>query len=81
MTKILSKLFRALVHEVIPVIDILTQHLDKFSDNLVLHPSVHAAAARGRIVLNKYYSRTDRSMVYRIAMGMYLILDWQLFAC
>ena len=77
----MSKSSRALVHEVIPVIDILTQHLDKFSDNLVLHPSVRAAAARGRIVLNKYYSRTDESMVYRIAMGTYLILDWQLFAC
>ena len=69
----MSKSSRALVHEVIPVIDILTQHLDKFSDDLVLHPSVRAAAARGRIVLNKYYSLTNSSAasIYHIQMGRF----------
>ena len=65
----MSSSTRALVHEVIPYIDVLTSHLDDFADNLSLHPTVRAAAQRGREVLNKYYSRTDESIVYRIAMS------------
>ncbi|RDX39814.1 hypothetical protein OH76DRAFT_1367189, partial [Lentinus brumalis] len=64
----MSKNTRALVHEVIPNMDVLTAHLDDFDSDITLHPSVRAAAQRGRIILNKYYSRTDESIVYRIAM-------------
>ena len=34
---------QALIHEVIPWIDTLTKHLDNFSDNLGLHPTIHMA--------------------------------------
>lgn len=33
-----------------------------------LHVTVRAAAARGIKVLNKYYSKTDESIMYRLAM-------------
>ena len=60
----------ALVHEVIPYMDILTEHLARFKDDRVLHPVVRAASERGIEVINRYYSKTDQSVVYRIAMGM-----------
>ena len=62
-----------LLHETIPVIDILTTHLtntviDKEKKG-ILRP-IRVAAARGLAVLNKYYSATDESIMYRIAMSM-----------
>lgn len=49
--------------------DILTRVLDEFKDNTALKPIVRAAAARGLQIMNKYYSRTDDSEIYRIAMS------------
>ena len=57
------------MHEVIPYMDILTEHLARFKDDRVLHPVVHAASERGIEVINRYYSKTDQSVVYRIAMS------------
>ena len=59
---------RPLVHQVIPYIDILTNHLDEVLSQDDLHPTIRAAAKRGMVVINRYYSRTDESIVYRIAM-------------
>ena len=59
---------RPLVHAVIPLIDNLTASLEKAMENEDLHISVRAGAAAGVQVLNKYYSRTDESIVYRLAM-------------
>jgi hypothetical protein len=44
----------------------------KYSDNATLPPAVRMAATRGRAMLNKYYGLTDDSMVYRIAMCMFI---------
>ncbi|KAH9851008.1 ribonuclease H-like domain-containing protein [Lenzites betulinus] len=74
-TKQISTSTRALVHEVIPYIDVLTEHLDNFANDEELEPSVRAAAKRGRTIMNKYYERTDETIVYRIAMSAY-ILCW-----
>lgn len=60
----------ALVHKVIPYMDILTEHLARFKEDRVLHPVVRAASERGIEVINQYYSKTDQSAVYRIAMSM-----------
>ena len=57
------------MHEVIPYMDILTEHLARFKDDHVLHPVVRAASERGIEVINRYYSKTDQSVVYRIAMS------------
>lgn len=67
-TKEVSRASVPLVHEVIPIIDVLTNHFDSVIDNTRLHPVVRAAALRGLIMLNKYYAKSDESVVYRIAM-------------
>ncbi|KAE9391883.1 hypothetical protein BT96DRAFT_831397, partial [Gymnopus androsaceus JB14] len=33
---------------------------------------IHASAAKGHAVLNKYYSKTDDSRMYQLCMSMYL---------
>ncbi|OJT02096.1 hypothetical protein TRAPUB_7442 [Trametes pubescens] len=78
-TNQISSSTRALVHEVIPYIDILTEHLDDYTADLELAPSVRAAAQRGRAVLNKYYERTDESIIYRIAMILHPAYKTQYF--
>jgi hypothetical protein len=44
-------------------------------------PSLRAALTIGEKLLNKYYSLTDDSEVYRIAMSTYLnpFLQWNVF--
>ncbi|PIL25427.1 hypothetical protein GSI_13317 [Ganoderma sinense ZZ0214-1] len=59
---------RTLVHEVIPFMDTLTDHLDKFRNNDDIPPVVRAAAYRGRKILDKYYTFTDNSIIFHIAM-------------
>ncbi|KAF8579152.1 hypothetical protein K439DRAFT_1239162, partial [Ramaria rubella] len=70
------------IYEVIPIIDVLTAVLDKYAANQTLFPAVHSAAAKGREILNKYYSLTDESIVYQIAMILHpryktLYFQWQ----
>ena len=64
----------ALVHKVIPYMDILTEHLARFKDDTVLSAVVRSAAERGMEVINRYYSKTDQSVIYRIAMSKWSIL-------
>jgi hypothetical protein len=57
---------------VIPAMD----HIDsKFTDFTLpanqKHPAICAAVAIDKKTLNKYYSLTDRSELYRIAMSSY----------
>ena len=40
-------------------------------DNEALHIAIRHAANTALTVLNKYYSRTDESEIYRIAMSVY----------
>ncbi|TDL14850.1 hypothetical protein BD410DRAFT_733533 [Rickenella mellea] len=67
-TERISKSAVPLVHEVIPLIDSLTDTLAAAVIDEALHPVVRAAMARGVEVLNKYYSKTDDSIMYRLAM-------------
>ena len=62
-----------LLHQVIPLFDIITHKLDEFVDNEKLHPAVRTAAARGRTMLNKYYGLSDESIMYRIAMRKLIV--------
>jgi hypothetical protein len=57
-----------LVHEVIPIFDIINRALDEHLEDVTLPAAVCMAAARGRTMLNKYYGLTDDSVIYRIAM-------------
>ena len=60
-----------LLHQVIPVIDILTEHLEDISNDSQYLSTIHAGAAKGLAVLNKYYSKTDESVMYWCAMSMF----------
>ena len=37
--------------------------------NLFFSPAIHAALTMGKRMLTRYYTKTDMSDVYRIAMG------------
>ncbi len=71
-TKEISTSGQALVHQVIAYIDVLTRHVDSFKANDTLHPAVRAAAQRGRVILDKYYSLTDDSIVYHVTMSKHI---------
>ena len=70
-TNEISSSTQALVHEVIPFIDVLTKHVDDFISNPNLTPAVRAAAQRGRILLDQYYSKTNETDIYRSTMSEY----------
>ena len=63
-----------LLYQVIPLIDTLTRMLETASDNKALFPAVRAAAAKGIAILNKYYAKTDESIMYRCAMSRFIII-------
>ena len=58
----------ALIHDVIPLIDTFTKILAQIIDSSKYHVAIRHAANMALAVLNKYYSYTDDSEVYRIAM-------------
>jgi len=51
--------------------DHLDQHLATSALDLSLPASIRAAATLGKRTLNMYYTMTDHSEVYRIAMGKF----------
>ena len=58
-----------LVQQVIPIINYLHQCLEDFTDDPSKSMIVHHAAQNGVWVLDKYYSQTDESVMYHVAMG------------
>jgi hypothetical protein len=56
---------------VIPAIDHIDEMLTSHRSNISLNPAVQSALALGKKTLDRYYSLTDSSDVYRIAMGKY----------
>ena len=54
---------------VIPVMDHIDQVLSTHSHNKKFLPSIRSGVSLGRETLNRYYSRTDQSEVYHIAMS------------
>lgn len=48
--------------------DILDSHLDATTER-TFHPSIIAAMGLAKNKMNRYYSLTDDSEVYRVAMG------------
>ncbi|KAK0430765.1 hypothetical protein EV421DRAFT_1912525 [Armillaria borealis] len=57
-----------LLHEVIPMMDILTWELEKAVKNMMLLPCVHAGVSWGLAIIDKYYSKTDESIMWKMAM-------------
>jgi hypothetical protein len=58
------------IPKVIPAMDYIDRHLTTAATNGNYEPSIKAALAIGKNLLNKYYGLTDHSEVYRIAMSM-----------
>jgi hypothetical protein len=67
-TKKISQSKIPLIHEVIPIIDVITHVLDDFIADSTKFPIIHAATRRGLAMINKYYGLTDNSVIYRVAM-------------
>lgn len=65
-----------LLHEFIPALDLATIHLEKVVHSTSLFAVTRIAAARGLVVIDKYYSKTDESIMYRLAMSMYLLFSF-----
>ena len=61
--------------KVIPAMDIINSHLATAALDNHYSPSIQAALAVGKNLLNKYYNMTDHSELFRIAMGMLLHTD------
>ncbi|THU99617.1 hypothetical protein K435DRAFT_620982, partial [Dendrothele bispora CBS 962.96] len=62
---------RPLIHEVIPLIDRINMHLEAVVDNISQDDLLRISAKRGLMILDKYYAKTDDSLVYRSAMLMH----------
>ncbi|THU80506.1 hypothetical protein K435DRAFT_695561, partial [Dendrothele bispora CBS 962.96] len=70
-SKRVSASARPLLHTVIPIIDTLTDNLLKVCSDWSKSPQTRAGAAKAIAVLNKYYSKTDDSIMYKAAMIMH----------
>ncbi|KAE9395040.1 hypothetical protein BT96DRAFT_826824, partial [Gymnopus androsaceus JB14] len=56
------------IAQVIPMMDVIDDFFTE-TPTRMLHPAVKSALTLAQATLNKYYSRTDDSNVYRIAMS------------
>ena len=58
-----------MIAHVIPTMDRIDAMLENYAGNKPLHPAVKHTLSFARKLLDKYYSKTDLSNMYRIAMG------------
>ncbi len=68
-TERISRSGAPLLHEVIPTMDILTRELKKALKNTALLPCVHAGVSQRLSIIDKYYSKTDESIMWKTAMS------------
>ena len=71
----MSKAEVSLIYQVIPFIDMFTELFTSTIVNPKLHSSIRHAAKLALVVLNKYYSYTDQSEVYRISLSKCIIIS------
>ena len=57
------------IANVIPSMDKIDDALNPQANETVYHPAIQHAMRLGKDTMNVYYSHTDSSAVYRIAMG------------
>ena len=55
---------------VIPAMDIIDQKLSTLTQDGKLKPLIRAALGLSKKTMNRYYSKTDMSDAYQIAMSM-----------
>jgi hypothetical protein len=56
------------IASVIPTMDALHRRLTEVKESLLISKAVRRGCERGIAVLNKYYSKTDESALYRTAL-------------
>lgn len=59
-----------MIHEVIPIMDLLNNRLEVFFNDTSLPGVVRQGIQRAIIVLDKYYALTDESIMWKTAMCM-----------
>ena len=74
-TQRMSQTGRPLLHEVIQMIDLLERMLKSRSEDVKLRPIVRASASLGRDMLDKYYAKTDESIMCRTGIRTYPCYD------
>jgi hypothetical protein len=60
--------------------DHIDRHLATAARNDKYKPCIQAALAMGKKLLNKYYSYTDHSELYRISMSKFLFIAFIIIA-
>ncbi len=55
--------------------DILTQELEKALKNMALLPCVRVGVSQGLAIIDKYYSKTDESIMWKTAMSKSILLS------
>jgi hypothetical protein len=61
------------LHQVIPLMDLLNKQFEKLLDDTTLPAVIHHAIARALAVLDKYYFKTDDSIMWKIAMSVSIL--------
>lgn len=56
---------------VIPTMDIISDRLTATANDPTISPAIRSALGLAKKTLNRYYSRTDDSEAYRIAMSKF----------
>jgi hypothetical protein len=67
---------RPMLHNVIRLMDLLNDQLESFVLNVDNSLVLRHGAAKALTVLDKYYAKTDESVLYRAAMCMLLSISY-----
>jgi len=71
-----------LVHEVMPMLMLLREQLEKIRNASELPKVIHIAAIASLLVVEKYSKLSELSEVYRIAMGTcFMFITYSLSSC
>ncbi|THU83889.1 hypothetical protein K435DRAFT_688673, partial [Dendrothele bispora CBS 962.96] len=70
-TKHFSKSNSTLIADIPPIMDALTKKIFNIINDPITKPIIKAAAAKAYTILNKYYGKTDSSIMYRICMMLH----------
>ena len=61
---------------VIPAMDLMDREFTGYAHNLTYSAPICAAIELAQKTLSRYYSSTDKSVLYHIAMGILLLFFW-----
>ncbi|KAL6302532.1 hypothetical protein BKA93DRAFT_710194, partial [Sparassis latifolia] len=67
------------IANVIPSMDTIDKMLKPGIGSRTYHPAIQAAMKLGKATMNRYYSKTDLSNVYRITMVLHPGLELEYF--